>query len=224
MTNANSDANSDPRAVLEKLVRDGNEDYASLSRFIGRNAAYVQQFIRRGVPKKLDEADRRKLARYFRVDESVLGGPAAMPAPADDDSELTVVPRFAIGASAGPGSTPDDERTTGEFAFGKRYMRDLTANPGEVSAIKVSGDSMAPTLGDGDDIMVDMGDGAERLRDGIYVLRFDDALNVKRVARNPVDRSLTIKSDNPAWPTWENVDPARIDIIGRVIWAGRRIR
>lgn len=213
----------DARAALDRLIRDGGEDYASLSRFIGRNAAYVQQFIRRGVPKKLDEADRRKLARYFGVDESVLGGPAAPPAPAND-TDMTVVPRFAIGASAGPGTTPDDERTAGHFAFSGRTLRDLSASPNEVSAIKVVGDSMAPTLGDGDDIMVDTADGASRLRDGIYVLRFDDALNVKRIARNPVDRSLTVKSDNPAWPTWENVDPARIDIIGRVIWAGRRVR
>lgn len=214
----------DPRAALDRLIRDGNEDYASLSRFIGRNAAYIQQFIRRGSPRKLDEADRRKLARYFRVDESVLGGP--VPAKRDPEfaAEMTVVPRYAIGASAGPGATPDDERTAGHFAFSTRAMRDMTANPGEVSAIKVSGDSMVPTLGDGDDIMVDLSDGVERLRDGIYVLRFDDALNVKRIARNPVDRGLTVKSDNPAWPTWENVDPSRIDIIGRVIWAGRRVR
>ena len=47
--------------------------------------------------------------------------------------------------------------------------------------IRVAGDSMAPTLGDGDDILVDRGDGAERLRDGIYVLRLDGALVVKRL-------------------------------------------
>src|SRR3546814_4245944 len=44
---------------------------------------------------------------------------------------------------------------------------------------------MAPTLSDGDDILVDGGDAAGRLRDGIYVLRMDDALMVKRVARAP---------------------------------------
>ena len=35
-------------------------------------------------------------------------------------------------------------------------------------------------LNAGDDILVDLGDAAERLRDGIYVLRVDDALVVKR--------------------------------------------
>ena len=56
---------------------------------------------------------------------------------------------------------------------------------GMLSMIEVSGDSMEPTLGDGDDILVDRSDAAKRVRNGIYVLRFDDALNVERIAMNP---------------------------------------
>ena len=40
---------------------------------------------------------------------------------------------------------------------------------------------MAPTLSAGDDILVDLADAADRLHDGIYVLRVDDALLVKRL-------------------------------------------
>ena len=82
---------------------------------------------------------------------------------------------------------------------------------------------MAPTLADGDEILVDRGDGAERLRDGIYVLRIDDALVVKRVALNPAARTIAVRSDNPAYPGWPDCDPAAVDIVGRVVWAGRRI-
>ncbi|MFM8542772.1 MAG: helix-turn-helix transcriptional regulator [Chakrabartia sp.] len=66
------------------------------------------------------------------------------------------------------------------------------------------------------------GDAAERLRDGIYVLRFDEALLVKRLALNPATRRISIRSDNPAYPAWEDCDPASIALIGRVIWAARR--
>ena len=48
--------------------------------------------------------------------------------------------------------------------------------PSKLSIIRVEGDSMAPTLNAGDDILVDPADCAERLRDGIYVLRVDEAL------------------------------------------------
>ena len=82
---------------------------------------------------------------------------------------------------------------------------------------------MAPTLGSGDDILVDLGDCAERLRDGIYVIRAEDVLVVKRVALHPVGRTITLQSDNPAYPDWPNCDLDSIHFLGRVIWAGRRI-
>jgi phage repressor protein C with HTH and peptisase S24 domain len=82
---------------------------------------------------------------------------------------------------------------------------------------------MAPTLNAGDDILVDPGDCTERLRDGIYVLRMDDALVVKRIALHPIGRRVTVQSDNPAYPDWPDCDMGEIACIGRVVWAGRKI-
>ena len=76
-------AEADPRATLERLIRDRGEDYAGLSRLIGRNAAYIQQYIKRGSPRRLAEDDRRQLAAYFGIDEALLGAPPA-PAPRGD--------------------------------------------------------------------------------------------------------------------------------------------
>lgn len=83
---------------------------------------------------------------------------------------------------------------------------------------------MEPTLSDGDDILVDQSDSASRLRDGIYVLRRDHSLPVKRLPLHPVTGALNIASDNPAHPTWPNCDAASVVIVGRVIWSGRRLR
>ena len=82
---------------------------------------------------------------------------------------------------------------------------------------------MAPTLNAGDDILVDRGDSGDGLRDGIYVLRVDDALLVKRLAIHPVGRRVTVQSDNPAYPDWPDCGLDEIDCIGRVIWAGRKV-
>jgi Peptidase S24-like len=216
------------RAVLDQLIRDHGDDYASLSRLLGRNAAYVQQFIHRGVPKKLDEDDRRTLAEYFGVAETVLGGPnlALVRGAASKKarSDVIMVPRLAVGASAGPGALDADDAPLGQIGFETRWLRQLSANPKALSVIQVSGDSMSPTLVDGDDILVDRADGAERIRDGIYVLRVDDSLIVKRLTINPVQLSFSVRSDNPAYPDWNDVNPANIDIVGRVIWTGRRIK
>jgi len=40
---------------------------------------------------------------------------------------------------------------------------------------------------------------------------------------SPAARSVSIRSDNPAYPGWPDCDPAAVDIVGRVVWTGRRI-
>jgi phage repressor protein C with HTH and peptisase S24 domain len=211
---------SDPRLVLERLCVERGEDFAGLSRMLGRNPAYIQQFVRRGVPKLLKEEERRKLARYFSISESLLGGP-------DDPVELQgllSVKRHPIAVSAGPGSLVVEELGKPYFAFDERWLRSLTPTPpAKLSIVRVEGDSMSPTLNSGDDILVDLGDGAERLRDGIYVLRADDALVVKRIAIHPVGGRVTVQSDNPAYPDWPDCEIGEINCVGRVIWAGRRV-
>jgi phage repressor protein C with HTH and peptisase S24 domain len=213
---------NDPRQVLQRLCAERGEDFAGLSRMLGRNPAYIQQFVRRGTPKRLGEDERRKLARYFSISESLLGGPAEPRAGGSDG--LVSVKRHAVAVSAGPGAIVAEELGKPYFAFDKRWLKGLTSSkPADLSLVRVEGDSMAPTLNAGDDILVDLGDAADRLRDGIYVLRIDDALVVKRVALNPIGRRLTVQSDNPAYPDWPDCGLADVNPIGRVIWSGRRI-
>ena len=212
---------SDPRLVLERLCVERREDFAGLSRMLGRNPAYIQQFVRRGVPKRLKEEERRKLARYFAISETLLGGPPEDSPPTDG---LVSVKRHPVAASAGPGSFVAEELGRPYFAFDQRWLKALTSTPsGNLSVVRVEGDSMAPTLSAGDDILVDLGDSGDRLRDGIYVLRIDDAVVVKRIALHPVSRRLTVQSDNPSYPDWPDCGIDQINPIGRVSWAGRKI-
>jgi len=211
----------DARVTLERLIEERGEDYAGLSRMLGRNPAYIQQFIKRGTPRRLSEDDRRRLAAYFGISEQRLGAPAAPPRNAD----LVVVPRLDVGASAGPGAFAEDERARNLLGFDKTWLRTLThGDVDKLSMIRVEGDSMVPTLADGDEILVDGSDAGGRIRDGIYVLRMDDALVVKRLAVNPVARRLSVKSDNPAYPSWPDCAFSAVDLVGRVIWVGRQLR
>jgi len=221
---------ADPRAALDALIRDSGDDMASISKMIGRNAAYIQQFIRRGTPKRLSEDDRRTLARYFGVPEARLGGrPVDLaPVPVEKGRSprrgLVSVPRLEVGASAGPGAFAGDERPRQHVAFEAEWLRALVGGGlADLSIIQVAGDSMSPTLSDGDEILVDRADATPRLRDGIYVLRMDDALLVKRLALNPVGPRLAVLSDNSAYPSWPDCTHENVEIIGRVVWAARRI-
>ena len=166
-----ADFDQDPRAALDRLLTERGIDYARISQVIGRNPAYIQQYIKRGSPRRLAEQDRARIAAYLGVSEAMLGGPVqrvATPARVRGPG-MILVPKLAIGASAGAGASVDAEAVEGEVAFDPKWLRDLGADPRALSIIRVEGDSMAPTLDDGDDILVDGGDAAARLRDGIYV-------------------------------------------------------
>ncbi|MFD1767405.1 helix-turn-helix transcriptional regulator [Sphingorhabdus buctiana] len=210
---------SDPRAELERLIQSHGDDYSALSRLVGRNPAYIQQFIKRGSPKNLPERERSILARYYGVDPQLLGAPEEVGGKSDN---LKLVPKLAVGASAGAGALADGEALAGKVGFDEQWLRKLGVEPRNVSLIRVEGDSMQPTLNDGDDIMVDKGAALKPLRDGIHVIRIDGVLMVKRLAPAPGGR-LSVLSDNPAYPSWPDRDPAEVQVVGRVVWVGRRL-
>lgn len=87
----------------------------------------------------------------------------------------------------------------------------------------VKGDSMNPTLNDGDMVLVDLR--ASRIEDNaIYVLEFADSLLVKRIQRK-LDGSVVIKNDNPRYEP-EILPKERVEsvkIVGRVVWSGKRM-
>jgi len=225
MTKSDTDVPAGPRRRLLDLAQERGASLARLSELIGRNPSYLQQFIRKGSPRKLEEGDRRTLARFFGVAESELAGPGEIsyepPSnPADPrGSPWIEVPRLAIGASAGPGALPAGESAFDAFRFSRRWLAEQGLEGAELSAITVEGDSMEPLLNDGDEILVDRR--ALPFRDGIHVVRMGDTLMVKRVASAGGGR-LSLLSQNLAYPP-VSVAAEDVEIIGRVVWKGGRI-
>lgn len=58
-------AKLDPRRALDELIKERGESYSSVSRLLSRNAAYIQQFIKRGSPARLDDSDIAQFVGVF---------------------------------------------------------------------------------------------------------------------------------------------------------------
>ena len=211
----------EPRSLLLALSRERGASLSQLSRLIGRNGTYLQQFVRKGSPRKLQETDRRTLARFFGIDEAELGAPEDISSAESGgrDGEWSDVPRLALGASAGQGALASGEEAIGAFRFATRWLRDQGLDPSALSTIAVSGDSMEPTLRDGDEILVDRT--PRQLRDGIHVVRIEDSLLVKRLATTKPG-AVTLISDNPAYHALE-YPLSELQVVGRVVWKGGRL-
>ena len=198
----------DPRTTLIDLAAAGGTSLASLSRMLGRNPAYIQQYVRRRSPRVLEEADIAALARFFGVDPARLGATTA--------PSWWRVKRLDIAVSAGPGALIDAEVATGTDLLDPGLARRLGLQPDQAAIVRVRGDSMEPGLRDGDHILVDTADRHPGPRGGIFVVRIDGAVMVKRVALHAgVPRA---RSDNPLAPP---LPDAPVELIGRVVWQMR---
>lgn len=202
---------------LSELARDRGTSLAALSRMLGRNPSYLQQYITKGSPRKLEEEDRRKLAQFFGVAESELG--AAEEISYSSASDWVQVPRLAVDASAGPGAVQAEEAAFDSLVFSSKWLREQGFEAGRLSAIRVSGDSMEPLLRDGDEVLVDTR--PQPFRDGIHVVRIDETLLVKRVAAQGGGR-FSLLSQNLSYPPVA-VTEDDLHIIGRVVWKSGRL-
>ena len=211
----------DPREKLAELARERGHSLAALSRMLGRNASYLQQYITKGSPRKLEEADRRRLAQFFGIGEAELGGPEEISLARSGD--WVEVPRLPLEASAGPGAVSGAvgaaEIAFDAFRFSRRWLREQGLEPALLSSIRVLGDSMDPLLRDGDEILVDRT--PRPFREGVHVVRLGEALHVKLLQAVPPDR-LRLISKNAAYEPVE-VGMADVDVVGRVVWKGGRL-
>lgn len=134
--------------------------------------------------------------------------------------DTVLVPIFDIEASAGGGAFVDEEAEEQVFSVSKSWIRqNLQINPTALNMIRVRGDSMSPTLEHGDSVLVDRSTNRiDQILEGVYVLRIDGYLRVKRLER--LGQRVSVRSDNPNYSS-ENYDlstfPDEFAVLGRVI-------
>jgi len=145
--------------------------------------------------------------------------------PQDDSIHYTKLPFYEVSASAGPGELIECEQESSAISFAPEWLRnDLHVNPNEVFLMLAKGDSMQPTIKDGAMIMVEKFTGS--LADGVYVMRHENNLLVKRLHVFPTG-VIKVQSDNSIYEpyelTKEQLEASNLEILGRVVWSGQRM-
>lgn len=130
--------------------------------------------------------------------------------------DSVVVAMTSLRVSAGPGQDWSEADVTGEKlcipkCVAKRYPRNS-----DFAGAQVVGDSMEPTLHDGEPVVFVKG---FVKGDGIYVLAVNGELFVKRLEFNRILNRLRIISDNPKYPPTElGMDALEgVRILGKVV-------
>lgn len=136
--------------------------------------------------------------------------------------QMISVYQYDLKVSAGNGSYIEHENPVAKFEFSEDWLRSQSLFNKTLSIVQVTGDSMEPTLYDGDLILVRHNE----VDDGICVIRINDRILVKRVQHDFIDGSYQISSDNPHYKTSTVSKDFDGDfaVIGQVVRVLQRVR
>jgi phage repressor protein C with HTH and peptisase S24 domain len=208
--------------VVDQLAQGNKKHFAELT---GKSASHIYK-ICRGMSRP-SMAYLQELYEEYKVDLTWLltgeQSTGSQVAGTPTNSDLIFAPMFDVQASAGLGNEVIAEDVEDYFAFNKSFLsRQLNVSSEELVFVTISGDSMLPTLHDGDRVLVDMSQKAVG-HEGLYLLQSEDGLMAKRL----IDKQgeLSVVSDNSEYDNWTIMPAARSvnPIAGKIVWCARAI-
>lgn len=129
-------------------------------------------------------------------DGSVIVAGPEMLLPGGQARQYVAIPRFNIQASEGGGALAEHAQVVEYLAFDVDFLRTrLRRDPKHLVLIEARGDSMEPTIRDGDILTVDIGPDLAVQHSQVHVIRVADDLIVKRLERR-LDGGLIVHRDN----------------------------
>lgn len=137
------------------------------------------------------------------------------------------VPVHEFALAAGDGAENGSEEIVDYLAFRKDWLHRIGASARNAALARAKGDSMAPTIHNGDMLLIDTTvlDAPFKLREPndtrpatIYALRDSCGARVKRIERIAPGKIMLL-SDNPAFAP-EVIADNDVTILGKVIWWG----
>lgn len=198
---------------VKTLLDDRGINY-NIAKQLGKNTTYLQKFLKEKSPKRLDEDFRRQLAEYLQIDEQELTDlPISRQVFAPD---IIKVDMLDVVACCGNGIETYTENVVGQWSMPIADFKQITSTtPDNIKLIAVKGDSMQPTIKEGDFCFVDISK-RQPDSDGMFLLRIATGLAVKRI-QGGLTNNLIIKSDNPKY---DNLTAAvgEVSVLGKVIY------
>lgn len=148
--------------------------------------------------------------------------PIVSPEEIAEEYGLAFVPQLELGYSMGGGSVIEAYEHTGFVPFQRDWLRGLMRGAvDELFVARGEGDSMQPTMLDGDIVLIDTSQKQVTQQDRIWAISYGELGMIKRLRRQP-DGNFLIISDNSTVQPFTAVDE-EMHVIGRVIWIGRRM-
>ena len=194
---------------------------AALAQSAGISKRTLEKWLAGETQPKADAL--KKIASSTSVDLNWLVTGEGTPTGGRSD-EFVPVPLLDVRAAAGAGAWNERDVVKEIIPLTRAMLRQLGAPAGNLHLIEAIGESMSPLIEHGDLLLVDANDRLVE-RGGVFVLRSDQGLQVKRIRPRP-EGKISVTSENPLYAREDKKDiaPDDIDVIGRVLAFMRRAR
>lgn len=210
------------RKRLEQHILEQGRTFRCVSLKIGRKDSYIQQYIKYGFPKRLNEVDRKKICQLLNINEEELIddeltqnniNPPKLPNM--DEECLNTEDFITIDIYEPRPNTNFEKCITGRMALNyKEFPSICGTTPHNLRMLRINTDNMSPTLATNSLITYDTGI-SEYTGDGIYVIEQDNFVQIKRIQRAN-NKLYIIKNDNPHYQDVE-CPASMLKIIGKAI-------
>ncbi|WP_175216386.1 S24 family peptidase [Achromobacter deleyi] len=173
--------------------------------------------------KQMEDAARRSPPQVSGAVSNI--GPAEAH-PANDD--LVDVPELGdvrLAASI-EGHENESEQQTGVMPFRRSFLRSVGADGSRGRVVYAKGDSMEPFINDGAALLVVLQEDLtvrNLVAGGIYAIRYDGKMMVKRVAKDKLTGKWVAQSLNPKYRDVTLENGVSVQLLGRVVWTGTRL-
>lgn len=215
-----------PQRIRERLTS-LNLSQAELARQVGIAQPTIARILS-GSSKSSSHLHR--IARVLQTTPAYLSGETddasegALPVPTPDtiarELGLHLVPELALGYSMGGSAVLADYQQVGSVPFSREWLRGhMRGTLADLFVATGSGDSMQPTMLDGDTVLIDTAQKVIDSQDKIWAISYGDLGMIKRVRRAP-GGTYQILSDNQAIVAFTAAND-ELHVVGRVIWIGR---
>jgi phage repressor protein C with HTH and peptisase S24 domain len=234
-------------APIKKLIEQKGISQVQLSRSLGLSHSAVSVWARIGIPNDgvvmkiahLLGVDFREILVPFEVTEEDNHGDSeiiqtkpvssqikiSLPINTEEHNQrvdFVLVDMLGVRAACGYGECNGEVYDVEQIAVPRSWFPMIRLRAEYIKMLRITGDSMSPSINDGDMAMVDISD--RQIRDNrIYVVRKGDELQVKRLFKR-YDGSIEKRSDNRSYDVEvvpKEVVGAQFEVIGRVVWTGK---
>ena len=210
---------------LQRFMQVNNVSATSIASIAGVRASSITRFISRDI-KSLKIEILQKIASYYNQPLSIFINDLSSPreeilpdAEILSSKDIVFIDFYQdIGVSAGCGMVCESDGNISSFPLPKTFLNLQGIDADNAVIVKVNGDSMHPTLNDGDLVIVNKNYISSL--SGIYVIKDDiNGLRVKRLNKDK-EGNLQVISDNKKYPvqiyTNEELYSNTLTIIGKV--------